>query len=113
MDKKKRIIAAAVLLLAVASQIWAGWGDDITLASGETVRNPFSLLFNFFGNVVMSSVAGGLVAAKFAIDVVKAYFQRDEHPSALKTAVWQLVIVVLIVLFAQAVILYITNSSMS
>lgn len=105
---RRRGIAILVLLIVTASILPASWGSPAKIGD-SLVLNPFFRLFDFLEIILLGVWAGGLVAAKFFIDLIRSYYRSDESPDAMKKAVMRLILTVLIVLSATGIVYFVTG----
>ena len=102
-----------ITLLIAVSPVFAddstNWGSDYTTSEGEKVSNPFSTAFRFLQLVLVSAATGALVSARFAINMVKAYFASDSSEGAYKKELVKFLTTIGIVILAGTILGYVTG----
>ena len=116
MGKAGKILAILAVLFIVAAPLWAADGSgtapglgDARNVNGSPTRNPFALPLSFFESIVLSAAAGGLVASKFIIDIVRAYMAPDREIETIKKAVIKFLITVFVVMFFSLLLMHVTG----
>lgn len=101
---KKLFVVLMVLAMSLAP-VFAG---ELTVEG-----NGSSITFGSIGQIVVlctGIIPGALIAIKFMIDIVSAYYHREQDPSKLQKAIVNFIIVVLIVVGYVVVVTFIFGS---
>lgn len=92
MKKKFLVILMALLALSVVP-VFAG---ELTISGAGSESIKFSALGQII-TLCTGIIPGALIAIKFMLDVVSAYYHREQDPSKLQKAIVNFIIVVLII----------------